>query len=96
MSGGSKNYVCFRIEEELVGQMHDAELDDLMKDIVTLAHDLEWWQSGDYCESDYRDAVKWFKEKWFVNSREARLKGYVDDAVEKLKTEMYDLLGVEE
>jgi hypothetical protein len=96
MSGGSHNYVYFRIKEELVGQMHDAELDDLMKDIVTLVHDLEWWQSGDYCESDYRDTVKWFKKKWFADSRDERLKGYVDDAIEKLKTEMYDLLGVEE
>lgn len=41
MSGGCKNYICYKIENELVGQMHDKELDDLMKDITELAHDLE-------------------------------------------------------
>ena len=40
MSGGSHNYICWKIEEELVGRMHDAELDDLMNDIAELAHDL--------------------------------------------------------
>lgn len=96
MSGGSCNYAYVHIREDLVGRMHDAELDDLMKDIVTLAHDLEWWDSGDIGEDDYRETVKWFKEKWFADSRDERLKGYVDEAIEKLKTEMYDLLGVEE
>ena len=33
MSGGSHNYICYRIEEDLVGQMEDKELDDLMRDI---------------------------------------------------------------
>lgn len=47
MSGGSHNYVCYNIENDLCGQMHDRELDDLMKDIAELAHDLEWYDSGD-------------------------------------------------
>ena len=95
MSGGSHNYIGYRIEEQLVGQMEDAELDDLMKDIVTLAHDLEWMDSGDIGEDNYRETVKWFKEKWFANSREDRLKGYVDEKIEALRRELNLLWGMD-
>ena len=52
MSGGSHNYICYRIEEDLVGQMEDKELDDLMRDIAELAHDLEWYHSCDTDEEE--------------------------------------------
>lgn len=74
MSGGSKNYLYCAIEENFVGQMHDKEMDDLMRDIVTLAHDLEWYESGDYDKQDYTDSVKAFKRKWFGTDRSERLK----------------------
>lgn len=35
------------IEEQLVGQMLDIELDDLMKDVSKLAHNLERAECGD-------------------------------------------------
>lgn len=68
MSGGSCDYICYRIEETLVGKMNDPVLDELMKDIVEVAHDLEWWQSDDYSEDVYRRTVKAFKEKWFTKT----------------------------
>lgn len=95
MSGGSHNYICFRIEEDLVGKMHDRELDDLMNDVAKLAHDLEWWESGDTDEDDYRNAVSSFKEKWFGGFRYDRLKDYIDEAVYNLKTELYAMIGEE-
>lgn len=79
MSGGSHNYICFRIEEELVGQMHDAELDDLMRDIADLAHSLEWAESGDASEESYKEAVRGFKAKWLKVKEKERLKEYVDE-----------------
>ena len=30
MSGGSRDYICYKIENELCGQMYDDELNDLM------------------------------------------------------------------
>ena len=93
MSGGSHNYICYRIEEELVGEMHDAELNDLMKDIADLAHDLEWFDSGDIGEDTYKESVIKFKQKWFKSSREQRLKGYIDKSVDDLKKELYKLIG---
>ena len=96
MSGGSHNYIYYRIEEDLCGQMEDKELDDLMRDIAQLAHDLEWYHSCDTDKEDYMETVKTFKQKWFKGDRVKRLKGYVDEAIDDVRSEMYTLLGVEQ
>lgn len=93
MSGGSHDYVYEKIEYELCGQMKDEELNDLMKDIVELAHDLEWYDSCDIGEEDYFETVRKFKEKWFEQSRDERLKKYIDEEVSKLKTKLERLIG---
>lgn len=80
MSGGSHNYICFRIEEDLCGQMDDVELNDLVEDVAKLAHDLEWWHSADIGEEDYRKAVAEFKAKWFGENRNKRLAKYIKNA----------------
>lgn len=95
-SGGSHNYICYSIENNLVGQMRDMELDDLMKDIVKLAHDLEWADSCDITDEDYFKTVKEFKNKWFKQSRTERLKKYIDDSLESQKKKLYSLLGGDE
>lgn len=95
MSGGSHCYVCYKIENELVGQMKDAELNDLMVDLVELTHDLEWADSGDICDDDYFETVKKFKQKWFKESRNKRLKSYIDSEFEKTKNELYQMIGCE-
>lgn len=96
MSGGSHNYIFYRIEEDLVGQMEDRELDDLMRDIATLAHDLEWYHSSDIGDDDYFKTVKEFKQKWFKGNRDDRLKGYIDEAIDDVREEMYKLLAAEQ
>lgn len=65
MSGGSYSYVYCRVENECVGRMFDRQLDEMMKDLVKVLHDLEWWQSSDTGEDTYRRAVTEFKKKWF-------------------------------
>ena len=95
MSGGSHNYIYCRIEEDLVGQMEDRELDDLMKDIVTLAHDLEWYHSADTSHDDYRESVRKFKDKWFKQSREERLKKYIEESIKETKEELLNMIGGE-
>lgn len=92
MSGGSHDYVYIKIEDELCGKMHDAELNDLIEDIAGLAHDLEWWKSGDTCEDDYREAVRRFKHKWFNHPRDERLKKYVDYSLESTRAELYKMI----
>lgn len=93
MSGGSHNYIYYKIEDELAGRMHDKELDDLMTDVAKLAHDLEWMDSGDISEKGYKNTVKKFKNKWFKSDRNERLKDYIDKSLEDLKIELYQLIG---
>ncbi len=93
MSGGSKNYIFCAIENELCDQMHDEELNDLVKDVAELAHDLEWWTSSDISREAYLETVSKFKKKWFESDRTERLKGYVDAKVELLRKELYTLIG---
>lgn len=69
MSGGSYCYMFNRIEEEYVGRMFDSQLNSMMKDLVEVLHDLEWWQSCDTGEETYRRTVTKFKKKWFKQTK---------------------------
>lgn len=93
-SGGSYNYEYLNVENEYVGAMYDLELDELIKDLVPVLKSLEWWQSCDTSEEDYREDVTKFKNKWFKATREDRLKDYIDKKVNKTKKELYQLIGV--
>lgn len=54
-----------RLSNECEGRMHDAEMDELITDLCKVLHDLEWWQSDDISEDDYRNTLAKFKDKWF-------------------------------
>ena len=45
MSGGSMDYISYRIEE-YSADLCDHELTDLAKDMAEVYHDAEWWHSG--------------------------------------------------
>ena len=96
MSGGSHSYLYARMREEYVGRMYDKELDAMMLDICKLVQDLEWYDSADYSREQYFNTVKKFKNKWFVIPREARLKELVDESLEELRQDLYELIGVKE
>lgn len=81
MSGGSYNYFYNTLSEECEGAMYDEEMNNLIKDLCKVLHDLEWWQSCDISEEDYRKTVTEFKEKWFQYSKadaEKYIKEYCD------------------
>lgn len=65
MSGGSYSYVYCRVEEECVNRMFDSQLNEMMKDLVKVLHDLEWWQSC--CTETNR--IRVWKNKGWVNER---------------------------
>jgi len=96
MSGGSYGYHYCTIDNEYVGAMYDAELDEMMKDLVVVLHDVEWWQSADIGEEDYRRTVKRFKDKWFNGNRSERLKPIIDRKIEQLRAELMYLIGEQE
>ena len=92
-SGGSYSYVYRTLDMECVGRMYDPEMNDLIKDLVPVLHALEWWQSGDTNEEDYREELDEFKKKWFGTSRDNRLKGYIDKSLEEAKDAFYKMIG---
>lgn len=96
MSGGSYGYHYCTIDNEYVGAMYDAELDEMMRDLVVVLHDVEWWQSADIGEEDYRRTVKQFKDKWFNGNRSERLKPIIDRKIEQLRAELMYLIGEQE
>ena len=97
MSGGSYNYIYETLSEECEGQMYDPEMEELIKDLCKVLHDLEWWQSGDTGEEKYRKTLQKFKGKWFGTdaARTKRLKKYIDDQIRIVKIELYNMLSAE-
>ena len=96
MSGGSHDYTYLRVQEFYEGGMHDAELNDLIKDLVEVLHDLEWMESGDIGEKGYAETVEKFKKKWFIMDRNERLKGYIDKSINECQRKLYSLIGVKD
>ena len=92
MSGGSMDYLYYRIGEE-ADKMGDRELIALMKDVATLMHDREWYLSGDICVETWQKSAATFKKKWFGTSRASRLKGFIEQAFEDAKEECMIMIG---
>lgn len=93
MSGGSYNFIYSTLSEECEGRMYDPEMDEMIRDLCEVLHDLEWWQSGDSGEERYRNTLKKFKDKWFKGERTERLKGYIDQKMGVVRKELYSMLG---
>jgi len=84
MSGGSYDYVCHTIQYTYEGKMFDTELNEMIMDLCQVLHDLEWWQSCDIGEEDYRETVQMFKDKWF-GKRDERLRSLIVKEFDKFR-----------
>ena len=93
MSGGSYNYIYSRVLTECANSMYDPEMNDMIEDLCEVLHDLEWWQSGDICEEQYRETLNKFKVKWFRTNRVDRLKEYIDKQISAVRSQLYSLIG---
>lgn len=93
MSGGSYNYIYSTLLSECDGCMYDAEMNDMIRDLAEVLHDLEWWQSDDSSEDQYRQTLAKFKEKWFKTDRCDRLKGYIDEQIGIVRRQLYEMIG---
>jgi hypothetical protein len=91
VSGGSMDYLCYKIENQL-SYIDDPEIKDLMTDLAELMHDLEWWQSGDYSRDSYEETLSKFKAKWFGDNRNERLKEYINTSLDGIKAEIDKLI----
>lgn len=86
MSGGSMDYICYRVEEQ-ASCMGDRELVELVKDVAGLLHDREWYLSGDYGDETWEKSAQKFKQKWFEQPREDRLKALIEQVFDEAKQE---------
>ncbi|MGJ0961687.1 hypothetical protein ACR75P_08380 [Faecalicoccus pleomorphus] len=83
----SYNSIYLTVKYDLVGYMHDTELDRMMEDLVPVLEDLEMWQEGDIGEEQYRETVTEFKSKWFKR-RKCDIEALVNEEFEKKKEEL--------
>ena len=83
MSGGSYDYAYATVKRIYCGEMHDSELNEMMEDLIPLLHDLEWWQSGDIGQDEYRKLVAAFKAKWFGRTQEERVTALIETSVKE-------------
>lgn len=70
MSGGSLDYVCYKVDDA-ARYVKDKKVRELLRDVANLLHDLEWAQCDDISEEDYLETLKKFKKKW-INKKEAQ------------------------
>ena len=96
MSGGHFNYICFTLDNECGGQMQDDELNEMLKDFFDVLHDLEWWQSGDIGEYDYRKTVKAFKKKWFCQTNDERIEKAIKTVAKNAEKQLREWFGIGE
>ena len=92
MSGGSMDYLCYRVEEA-ADAMGDRELIELIKDVARLLHDREWYISGDYGDETWEKCAQKFKKKWFKTPREERLKVLIEQIFDEAKRECMNMIG---
>lgn len=95
MSGGSYGYIYSKLWNECGDRMYDPELNEMISDLCDVLHDLEWWQSSDCSEEEYRITLKRFKRKWFNTNREERLKKYIDDQVSIVREQLHKMIDLE-
>jgi hypothetical protein len=70
MSGGSYDYVCFKIKD-FSSQIRNQdshplrkEFAEIVRDIAKVAHDIEWADSCDYSQEDADRSLTDFFSKW--------------------------------
>ena len=83
----SYDNISVKVEYGLVGYMFDIELNEMMKDLVEVLRDLEWYVDCDISEETYRETVTKFKRKWFKR-RKCDIEAIVNEEFEKKKAEL--------
>jgi len=96
MSGGRYSYLDISLKNEIEGDdFEDAEILDLVNDVLDLIHEYDWYQSCDTSLGDYLEAKKNFKKKWF-GTPDRRLKtmfSMIMDSLDECKNNITDAFG---
>ena len=96
MSGGHFDYKDMSLKSEMFGWsdkpfnvLEDIELSELTFDLLEVIHQYDWYKSGDTCKETYLKAKDKFKKKWLSN-RGINVRRIIDEAVNDLKSELYE------
>lgn len=92
MSGGAMDFFYQELEEA-GSDMFDEEMEEMIKDLVEVFHDLEWYRSGDTTGQTYHDTVNKFKQKWFDGSRDERLHRIIDEEIGRVAAHLHMVIG---
>ena len=99
MSGGHFNYADGNLKSEMFGWvdkpydvMEDAEISELVWDLLDLIHKYDYYVSGDTLRKNYLEAKDDFKKKWF-GDREVRLEDILERKIEDLRKEMKEMVS---
>lgn len=102
MSGGYFEYQDSRLKAEMFGYtdkphnvLEDRELSELTWDLLDLIHSYDWYKSADTSKEEYLRDKSEFKKKWLSN-RGVRVRRIVDEAINDLKSELYQSFKIEE
>lgn len=102
MSGGHFEYIDAQLKNEIFGWeskpsnvFGDAEISELVWDVLELIHHFDWYKSGDTRKETYLKHKADFKKKWMGN-RGVRVRRIVDDAIARTKEELYETFSIEE
>lgn len=102
MSGGHFEYKDSALKGEMFGWadrphnvLEDRELSELAWDLLDVIHAFDWYVSGDTRKETYLKAKEKFKKKWLSN-RGVNVRRIVDEAVDDLKSELYETFRISE
>ncbi len=70
----------------------DREINGIIFDMFNLMYDFDSYKCGDSERERYTEAVGKFKAKWF-GSRDERLKAIVGEELERVRTELLEVIG---
>lgn len=103
MSGGFFNhedislmYSIFGSTDRCTNRFEDAEISELVFDVFKLIHSFDYYKCSDCSREDYLNDKNEFKKKWFGTSPNKRHKKYIDESVEHLRDELYEMINLKD
>lgn len=106
MSGGAFNYYDRSLKSDMFpyslcgdtrdlrdDPFEDQEISQLMFDLLQLAHDLDWYKSGDTCHETYLKEKQAFRNKWFGKGRRKTLEALINQIFDNAKAECMTMIG---
>jgi hypothetical protein len=84
------------VDARRMNPFEDKQISELIWDAFCLMHSYDWYRSGDTCEDNYREDVKYFKKKWLGKTDVELAKREIDASLLEIKQDLYKTFGIED